>query len=79
MFDNSRRVFLVRGKDKGREAWHFVLVDEDKIKPLEEKVAKGTIDDDLSSYGQVLHSGHGKDIPEETTKKVFIRFFLKQS
>jgi hypothetical protein len=72
MFDNSRRVFLVRGKDKGREAWHFVLVDEDKIDAFHKKIASGTID--VADYGQVIRSGWGKDPSEEIIRKIDVRF-----
>ena len=59
------RVFLVRGKDRGRPAWHFVLLvdDEDTIKLFHEKVKTGTVD--VADYGEVLKSGWGKDPPNE--------------
>ena len=61
----SERIFLVRGKDRGREAWHYVLlVDDDEIiKQFREKVASGTVD--VANYGFVLKSGWGKDPPNE--------------
>ena len=64
--NEANRVFLVRGKDRGRPAWHYVLVvdDEDTIKLFHEKVKAGTVD--VADYGEVLKSGWGKDPPNET-------------
>ena len=61
----SSRVFLVRGKDRGRPAWHFVLLvdDEDTIKAFHEKVKAGTVD--VADYGEVLKSGWGENPPNE--------------
>ncbi len=59
------RLYLVRGKDRGRPAWHYVLlVDDEEIrKQFEENVASGTVD--VAEYGQVLKSGWGKDPPND--------------
>ena len=61
----GERVFLVRGKDKGRPAWHYVLLvdDEETIKKFHEKIKEGTLD--VADYGQVLKSGWGEDPPNE--------------
>ena len=61
----EERVYLVRGKDKGRPAWHYVLLvdDDETIKKFKEKVASGTVD--VADYGEVLKSGWGKDPPNE--------------
>ena len=57
------RVFLVRGKDAGKPAWHYVLVDTLK-QPLFIKALKGgTLE--LRDYGTVLHSGWGAEPPPE--------------
>ena len=59
----SQRVYLVRGKDRGRPAWHYVLlVDDDKtIDRFHETVSAGNVD--VADYGQVLKSGWGEDPP----------------
>ena len=61
----EERVYLVRGKDKGRPAWHYVLLvdDEETIQKFKDKVKSGTLD--VADYGQVLKSGWGKDPPNE--------------
>ena len=55
----------MRGKDKGRPAWHYVLLvdDEETIQKFKDKVKSGTLD--VADYGQVLKSGWGKDPPNE--------------
>ncbi len=59
------RLYLVRGKDRGRPAWHYVLLvdDEETKQAFEEKVKSGNVD--VALYGQVLRSGWGKDPPNE--------------
>ena len=61
----GERVYLVRGKDKGHPAWHYVLLvdDEETIKKFHETVKQGRVD--VADYGQVLESGWGEDPPNE--------------
>ena len=66
------RVYKVCGKDGDKPAWHYVLVDEDKVQEFKDKVATGTID--VSDYGEVLYSGWGKDPPQDIIDKVDHRF-----
>ena len=72
--NESRRVYLVRGKDRGKPAWHYVLLvdDEDTIELFKEKVASGTVD--VANYGQLLESGWGADPPNEVVDKIQKRF-----
>ena len=55
------RKFVVQGKDRGRPAWHMVLLHDDaeNIKAFHEAVASGLVD--VTDYGLVLKSGWGKD------------------
>ena len=59
------RIYLVRGKDKGREAWHYVLLvdDTETQKLFKEKLKEGSVD--MADYGLVLKSGWGKDPPQK--------------
>ena len=66
------RIYLVRGKDKGKQAWHYVLVDEDKIEAFNAMVNTGTID--VADYGTVLHSGWGQDPPKDIKRKIDFKF-----
>lgn len=61
-------VFLVRGKDRGRSAWHYVLVDKDKKEMFLAKSRTGSID--VALYGQILHSGWGEDPPQDIVDKI---------
>ncbi|GHM57960.1 MAG: hypothetical protein sL5_01260 [Candidatus Mesenet longicola] len=61
-------VFLVRGKDRGKPAWHYVLVDKDKKEMFLAKSRTGSID--VALYGQILHSGWGEDPPQDIVDKV---------
>ena len=67
---NQERIFVVRGVDKGRQAWHYVLLvdDDETIRKFKEQTqgpnaGKHTID--VSSYGQVLKSGWGEQPPND--------------
>ena len=62
------RVYIVRGKDRGRPTWHFVFVDEDKVQQYKDKVATGIID--VSDYGEVLYSGWGEDPLQDIRNEV---------
>ena len=67
---NQERIFVVRGADKGRQAWHYVLlVDDDetirKFKELTQGPNAGKHTIDVSSYGQVLKSGWGEQPPND--------------
>ena len=65
-------VYLVRGKDRGREAWHYVLVDKDKFDDFKTQVASGNID--VAKYGKVLHSGWGKDPPKNLVRRLDLKY-----
>ncbi len=56
---------IVRGKDRGRPAWHCVILkdDEETIHEFHKKVASGFVD--FADYGEVVESGFGKDPPQE--------------
>ena len=69
---NGRYVYLVRGKDKDKPAWHYVLVDEKKENQFKAQVATGNID--VAEYGKILYSGWGKDPPEEKKKQINDQF-----
>ena len=66
------QIYLVRGKDKSKQAWHYVLVDEDKIEAFNAKVKSGNID--VADYGTVLYSGWGQDPPKDIKRKIGLRF-----
>ena len=67
----QKYVYLARGKDRGREAWNYVLVDKDKVDKAEQ-VATGTID--VAEYGKVLDSGWGKDPPKDIVRMIYLQY-----
>ena len=66
----GERVFLVRGKDRGRPAWHYVLLvdDDEMVGEFQDKVKGGTVD--VANYGQVLKSGWGEQPPNEVRDEI---------
>ena len=62
---NLNRIYLVRGKDRGRQAWHYVLLvdDPETIRTFKEKILGGNID--VSDHGVILKSGWGQDPPQD--------------
>ena len=72
LFNKSRFVYLIRGKDRSKQAWHYVLVDEDKVEAFKSKISSGTID--VADYGKVLKSGWGENPPKDISRKIDLRF-----
>lgn len=64
------RIFIVKGKDRNKHAWHILAVDDDDEKILEfyykTQVEHGEID--CRDYGDVLKSGWGK-LPTEKEER----------
>ena len=65
-------VYLVRGKCRGKAAWHYVLVDEEKEEQFKEQVKTGTVD--AADFGKVIHSGWGEDPPQNIVDDIKKRF-----
>ena len=66
----SGRLYIVRGNDKGRPIWYYILLDDDAEKIKEfihktqgENAGKGSINP--KDYGTVLRTGWGKDPSQE--------------
>lgn len=62
---DGKRIYLVRGMDRDRPVWHYVLLvdDHETIQKFHENVKTGKLD--LVDYGQVVESGWGKDPPND--------------
>lgn len=45
-------MFIIRGKDQGCPAWHYILVSNDKLGPLKRQAAGETID--ITKFGRVI-------------------------
>jgi hypothetical protein len=62
------KVFLIRGKDNGRAAWHYVLVSPEKIKELRHQKSGTNID--VTDFGKIIRSGWGENPSEEIEKEI---------
>ena len=67
------RIYIVNGRDRGRPAWHYVLLvdDPETIRIFEERTQgenRGTQTISINDYGLALKSGWGQDPPQETKK-----------
>ena len=69
---NGVFLYLVRGNNRGKPVWLYVLVDEEKESAFNEKVATGNIN--VTDYGEKIESGWGKD-PPQSVKDIFDRRF----
>ena len=68
------RLFLVRGLDRGRKAWHYLLVDEDKLDAYNAIFSDESRPRfDCAKYGKVLYSGWGEEPPKDIKLKIEMR------
>ncbi|MDD9331292.1 MAG: hypothetical protein PV340_01305 [Wolbachia sp.] len=70
----SDLIYLVRGKDRGKSAWHYVLVDKEKREMFLAKSRTGSMD--VADYGEIIHSGWGENPPQEIVDKINEEFGL---
>ena len=67
--ENPReRIYLVRGKDRGKPAWHYVLVEKLLFGLFLKRTQGGSLD--VEDFGKVLKSGWGVDPPAGTKDKI---------
>ena len=64
----SERIYLVRGKDREKLAWHYVLVKKALLPLFLRRANGGRLD--VADFGRVLESGWGKDPPEDIRKSI---------
>ena len=64
----SERIYLVRGKDRGKLAWHYVQVEKTLLPLYLRRTKSGSLD--VADFGLVLKSGWGKDPPEKVRKNI---------
>ena len=57
--DTKERIYLVRGKDRGKPAWHYVLVDKHVLGLFLKKTKGGSLN--VKDFGTVLRGGWGQD------------------
>ena len=66
--NSTERFYLVRGKERGRAAWHYVLVKKHLLGLFLKRANGGSLN--VADFGDVLRSGQGKDPPEGTRNKL---------
>ena len=65
---------MLRGNNRGRKAWHYLLVDEDKLDAYNALFSDGNRPKlDCAKYGKVLYSGWGENPPEDIKLKIEMR------
>jgi hypothetical protein len=65
-------VYLVHGEDESKEAWYYVLIDEDKVNLFESDLNTDIIN--LEKYGKILYSAYGKNPPQSITHKIQLQY-----
>ena len=64
----SERIYLFRGKDRGKPAWHYVLVEKALLPLLLRRTNGDSLD--VADFGLILESGWGKDPPENVRTNI---------
>ena len=65
---STERIYLVRGKDKCRAAWRYVLVKKHLLGLFLKRTNGGSLN--VADFGAILRSGFGKDPQEGTIDKI---------
>ena len=66
--NTDERIYLVRGKDRGKPAWHYVLVERHLFGLFLKRANGGRLD--VADFGTVLKSGWGRDPPKNTIDRI---------
>lgn len=67
-YDPKERLYLVRGKDRGKPAWHYVMVEKCLLGLFLKRTNGGQLD--VADFGIVLESGWGENPPENKAAEV---------
>lgn len=73
---DGRYLYLVRGEDKGKRAWYYVLIDRHKLNLFKARLRfPDTIP--LNEFGVILECGWGQDPPAEIVQKMNEEFGIE--
>lgn len=61
-------VYLVRGKDRGEPAWHYVKIKRTKLPLFLRAVESGSLD--VADFGEVVASGWGENPPDDVIEEM---------
>lgn len=64
----GERLYFVRGKDRGRPAWHYVIVEKSLLGLFLKRTNGGNLD--IADFGTVVKSGWGDNPPESTKEEI---------
>ena len=64
----KERIYLVRGKDRGKPSWHYVLVDRHLLGLFLKRTNGGSLD--VKDFGEVFESGRGENPPENAIDNI---------
>ena len=64
----TERIYLVRGKNKGKQAWCYVLVEKSLLPLFLRRINGCSLH--VEDFGRVLTTGWGKDPPEEARRSI---------
>ena len=64
----SKRIYLVRGEDRRKLAWHYVQVEKALLPLFLRRTNGGSLD--VADFGLILKSGWGKDPPENVRTNI---------
>ncbi|HEY1190621.1 MAG TPA: hypothetical protein VGE74_23520 [Gemmata sp.] len=67
---SGRLVYLVRGRDKDRPAWYYILLDRRKVTLFLGRLKADGGPLQLLDYGTVLASGWGENPPDDVKKRI---------
>jgi len=70
----SELLYLVRGKDKGRVAWYYLLVDKMKQPIFTTTMKTKPSIMHLDEYGQIIDSGWGENPPADVVERITAQF-----
>ncbi len=66
--DPNDRLYLVRGKDRGKPAWHYVMVEKPLLGLFLKRSNGGSLD--VADFGTILNSGWGVNPPKSIVKEM---------
>ena len=71
-----KRIYTIPDEDRGRKAWHIVLLvdDDNTILLFREKTASGTKTLNVEDYGEILKSGLGEGPSEEEKRSAMKKY-----
>lgn len=64
----SELLYLVTGKDAGKNCWYYVMVDKPKHELFKAKLKSDFIQ--VDDYGTILYSGWGTEPPADIKQKI---------